>query len=111
MSYGAIPNVQFTINGGQFPPHGLITDVDSGPYAVVVTWMFASISMLAVAVRILTRRSTNCADRDGLLITAAEVSSAKKEFHCYGLTQCEGSRGRTKHSNASGRALRSWKTY
>ena len=58
MAYAQIPtDVQFTVNRGEFPPHSLIISTDIGPCAVVTTWIFACISILAVIIRIAIRRT------------------------------------------------------
>ncbi|KAI1268034.1 hypothetical protein F5Y18DRAFT_277060 [Xylariaceae sp. FL1019] len=44
-------NAEFPLNGGTFPPFGVITNTDHGSYVVIVTWILGSISILFVAIR------------------------------------------------------------
>ena len=78
MSYAQIPSdVQFGINGGAFPPHGVITVDSQGAYAVVTTWIFACISILAVLVRVTTRLNSRGLGKDSLLIFLALVRPSR----------------------------------
>ncbi|KAI1335307.1 hypothetical protein F5Y15DRAFT_419973 [Xylariaceae sp. FL0016] len=55
----ASPSAEFPINGGSYPPYGVITDDDHGSFVVIAAWIFASISVLFAAVRILLRSWTS----------------------------------------------------
>lgn len=77
MSSQSIPSaLNFHSNGGTFPPHGLITANDHGPYVVVTTWIMMCIMMLAVLTRLATRRTWA---KDNITIAAAAVSG--RRFH------------------------------
>jgi hypothetical protein len=45
----------FPVNGGSYPPFGQITDTNHGSYIIIATWIFASISVLFVVVRLALR--------------------------------------------------------
>jgi hypothetical protein len=75
MASNILPSdLSFSSNGGSYPPHGLITAQDHGPYVVVADWIFMCIMVLSVATRLGTRaRTLHRMDADNLLIVAAAV--------------------------------------
>ncbi|KAI0412581.1 hypothetical protein F5X98DRAFT_379624 [Xylaria grammica] len=84
---------QFPINGGSYPPFGVITDVNHGSYIIIATWIFATISVLFVAVRVLLRawRSRRFGLDNalivGALVFAIGQSISASESVQYGLGQ------------------------
>ena len=77
MSSNTLPaTLSFSSNGGSFPPHGVITPNDHGPYVVVANWTFMCVMVLTVATRVGTRVKTiNKLGIDNILIFAAAVST------------------------------------
>ena len=70
------PSLSFSSNGGSFPPHGVITPDDHGPYVVVANWIMMCIMVLTVATRLGTRsRTIKKNGIDDILISIAAVSS------------------------------------
>ncbi|KAI2472244.1 hypothetical protein F4781DRAFT_9034 [Annulohypoxylon bovei var. microspora] len=84
-------NGPLSINGGTYPPFGEITDDDHGSYVIIATWIFACISVLFVAVRVIVRVwLSRHVGRDIALIMAALLCSigqsvAATEAVAYGL--------------------------
>ncbi|KAL9014490.1 MAG: hypothetical protein Q9173_000870 [Seirophora scorigena] len=73
MSAESIPStLEFDSNGGTYPPHGLITPGDHGPFVVVTTWVKMCLMVLTLAARLATRRNWS---RDNITITVAAVVS------------------------------------
>lgn len=71
MSSGNIPStLEFHSNGGTYPPHGLITPNDHGPFVVVTTWVTMCLMFLTLAARLGTRRNLS---QDNIIITLAAV--------------------------------------
>ena len=77
MASNILPSdLSFSSNGGSYPPHGVITTQDHGPYVVVTDWIFMCIMVLSVATRLGTRAKTlHQMDADNPLIFAAAVST------------------------------------
>lgn len=77
MSSNTLPSsLSFSSNGGSFPPHGVITPNDHGPYVVVANWIFMCVMMLTVAIRLGTRVQTiKNLGIDDILLFIAAVSS------------------------------------
>ena len=72
MSSDSLPDqLIFHGNGGTYPPHGVITPDDHGPYVVVTTWIFTCLAVLSVIARFGTRRSP---DVDNIIVFVAIVS-------------------------------------
>ena len=73
MAYQQLPSdVNFLINGGEYPPHGKITRDNLGPYAVVTTWICSCMSILFVLARIFVRTtlSKRFGSDDALILLA-----------------------------------------
>ncbi|KAI0019843.1 hypothetical protein F4780DRAFT_409168 [Xylariomycetidae sp. FL0641] len=51
----ASSSAEFPLNGGSYPPYGVITDDDHGSFVIIAAWISACISVLFVAVRVLLR--------------------------------------------------------
>lgn len=68
----ASDSVEFPINGGTYPPYGVVTDDNHGSYVVIATWIFACISVLFVAVRVVLRTWTSrrFGSDNGLIVAA-----------------------------------------
>ncbi|KAI1076551.1 hypothetical protein F5B20DRAFT_320397 [Whalleya microplaca] len=68
----ASDGVEFPISGGTFAPYGVITDANHGSYVIIATWIFACISVLFVAVRVVLRTwtSKHFGWDNGLIVTA-----------------------------------------
>lgn len=60
------------MNGGTYAPYGTITADNHGSYIIIVTWTFACISVLFVAVRVILRTwmSKHVGWDDGLIVAA-----------------------------------------
>lgn len=71
MSSSRPKELHFHSNGGTYPPHGLITANDHGPYVVVTTWIMMCLMSLALIARLATRWNLAI---DNLIITVAGVS-------------------------------------
>ena len=72
MSESALPDtLVFKGNGGTFPPHGVITDIDHGASVVVASWIFMCLMALTVLARFGSRQ--NIKDGHSLAICAASV--------------------------------------
>lgn len=82
MSSNTLPStLSFTSNGGSFPPHGVITVNDHGPYVVVANWIFMCMMVLTVATRLGARvKSFDQAGIDNILILVAAVSSRHRVY-------------------------------
>ena len=71
MSSAELPaKLTFHGNGGTFPPYGIITSDDHGPFVVVTTWTMICLSVLALSVRVGTRRMLSA---DNVAISTAMV--------------------------------------
>ena len=69
-SFNVPSTLEFHSNGGTYPPHGLITPGDHGPYVVVTTWIMMCLTVLALLARLGTRRNLS---KDNIIITTAAV--------------------------------------
>lgn len=64
-------------NGGTFPPHGIITNDDHGPFIVVTTWTMICFSALALSARVGTRRILSS---DNITIALATIVSTMQSL-------------------------------
>ena len=73
MSSSNLPlTLSFHGNGGAYPPHGIATVNNHGPYVVVANWIMMCLMVLAVAARVGSRWNLG---KDNVVIFAAAVST------------------------------------
>ena len=71
MSQSSLPeHLTFHGNGGSYPPHGVVTADEHGPYVVVTSWIMMCLMVLSVLARLATRRSLV---QDNIAVFAAAV--------------------------------------
>lgn len=62
--------LSFHGNGGSYPPHGVVSADDHGPYVVVATWILMCLMSLSVLARFGLKRSM---EKEALAILVASV--------------------------------------